>query len=264
MLIKSRKPLCIKIFIIFFVTVFLAFSLSCQKKSLITSDQAETAAPDSLEKDGQVYFFDYTKIIIDTTQSIDIKIKNTNIYTDIYGDLLILGEIVNSSTINKTDLEVTFNFYDKLDNLFDSRTLEVFANYLKIGGVLPFIYNYEEKRKYIDIAKIKIGLNYKNYNKDLIGNPIVTSENFYYSKNILKIEGKVINLGQNRIEDLKLLATFYNNKNQVVFVRKCNYLKNSLLPLEEENFNLDILMDEYIQSFTHYGIEAFFKDSLKA
>ncbi len=97
-----------------------------------------------------------------------------------------------------------------------------------------------------------------------IGNPIVTSENFYYSKDILKIEGKVINLGQNGIEDLKLLATFYNNKNQVVFVRKCSYLKNSLLPLEEENFNLDILMDEYIQPFTHYGIEAFFKDSLKA
>jgi hypothetical protein len=261
---KARKLLNIAIFIIFFSTVLLAFSLSCQKNGLITGDQPETTAPDSLEKDDQIYFFDYSKIIIDTTKSIDIKIKNSNIYADIYGDLLVLGEIVNSSTINKTNLEVTFNFYDKLDNLIDSRTLEAFANYLKIGGVLPFIYNYEEKSKYIDIAKIKIGINYKNYNKDLIGNPIVTNENFYYSKDILKIEGKVINLGQNRIEDLKLLATFYNNKNQVVFVRKCNYLKNSLLPLEEENFNLDILMDEYVQPFTHYGIEAFFKDSLKA
>jgi hypothetical protein len=264
MLKKSRKLLCIKIFIIFFITVFLAFSLSCQKKNLIAIDQAETTAQDPLEKDDQVYFFDYTKIIIDTTQSIDIKIKNSNIYADIYGDLLILGEIVNSSKINKTDLAVTFNFYDKLDNLIDSKTLQTFANYLKIGGVLPFIYNYEEKSKYIDIAKIKIGINYKNYNKDFIGDPMVTSENFYYSKDILKIEGKVINLGQNGIEDLKLLATFYNNKNQVVFVRKCSYLKNSLLPLEEENFSLDILMDEYIQPFTHYGVEAFFKDSLKA
>ncbi|MCG2789276.1 MAG: hypothetical protein L6405_04925 [Actinomycetia bacterium] len=263
MLMKSQKLLNITIFIIFFIMVSLAFSLSCQKKDLITGDQAGTAAPDSLEKNDQIYFFDYTKIIIDTTQSQDIKIKNSNIYADIYGDLIILGEIVNSSTINKTDLEATFNFYDKLDNLIDSKTLKTFANYLKIGGVLPFIYNYEEKSKYIDIAKIKIGINYKNYNKDLIGNPIVTSENFYYSKDILKIEGKVINLGQNKIEDLKLLATFYNNKNQVVFVRKCSYLKNSLLPLEEENFNLDVLIDEYIQPFTHYGIEAFFKDSLK-
>ena len=263
MLMKSRKLLNITIFIIFFITVSLAFSLSCQVKGLSTGDQAETAAPDSLEKDDQIYFFDYTKIIIDTTQSQDIKIKNSNIYADIYGDLLILGEVVNSSTINKTDLEITFNFYDKLDNLIDSKTLQAFANYLKIGGVLPFIYNYEEKRKYIDIAKIKIGINYKDYNKDLIGNPIAANENFYYSKDILKIEGKVINLGQNGIEDLKLLATFYNNKNQVVFVRKCNYLKNNLLPSEEENFNLDVLMDEYIQFFTHYGIEAFFKDSLK-
>ena len=80
---------------------------------------------------------------------------------------------------------------------------------------MPFVYNYEEKSKYIDIAKIKIGINYKNYNKDLIGNPLVTNESFYYSKNTLKIEGKVINLGQNGVEDLKLLATFYNNKNQV-------------------------------------------------
>lgn len=260
---KSRKLLNITI-IIFFITVSLAFSLSCQRKGLIAGDQVETAAPDSLGEDDQIYFFDYTKIIIDTTQSQDIKIKNSNIYADIYGDLLILGEVINSSTINKTDLEVTFNFYDKLDNLIDSRTLQAFANYLKIGGVLPFIYNYEEKSKYIDITKIKIGINYKNYNKDLIGNPIVTSENFYYSKDILKIEGKVINLGQNGIEDLKLLATFYNNKDQVVFVRKCNYLKNSLLPSEEENFDLGVLMDEYIQPFTHYGIEAFFKDSLKA
>jgi len=228
------------------------------------SVQTGTTASDSLEEDNQFYFFDYTKIILDTTQSIDIKIKNSNIYTDIYGDLLILGEIFNSSTINKTDLEVTFNFYDKLDSLIDSRTLEALANYLKVGGILPFIYNYEEKSKYIDIAKIKIGINFKNYNNDLIGNPVVTSENFYYSKDILKIEGKVINLGQNKIEDLKLLATFYNNKNQVVFVRKCNYLGNSLLPLEAENFSLDILMDEYIQPFTHYKVEAFFKDSLKA
>lgn len=242
----------------------MAFFVSCQKEGLITNDQPETAASESSEEDDQFYFFDYTKIIIDTTQSIDIKIKNSNIYTDIYGDLLILGEIVNFSTINKTDIEVTFNFYNKLDNLIDSKTLEASANYLKIGGVLPFVYNYEEKSKYIDIAKIKIGINYKNYNKDLIGNPVIASENFYYDKDILKIEGKVINTGQNKIEDLKLLATFYNNKNQVVFIRKCNYLKNNLLPLEDEKFTLDILMDEYIQSFTHYKIEAFFKDSLKA
>jgi hypothetical protein len=261
---RSRKLLTIKIFIIFFIAVPLAFSLSCQNKGITTGDQAGTTAPDSLEKDDQIYFFDYTKIIIDTTQSIDMKIKNSNIYADIYGDLIILGEILNSSTTNKTDLEVTFNFYNKLDKLIDSKTLEAFANYLKTGGVLPFIYNYEEKSKYIDITKIKIGINYKNYNKELIGNPIVTNENFYYSKDILKIEGNVINLGQNKIEDLKLLATFYNNKNQVVFVRKCSYLKNSLLPLEAEDFKLDILMDEYIPPFTHYGIEAFFKDSLKA
>src|SRR5665647_934785 len=137
MLMKSRKLSNITIIIIFFITVSLAFSLSCQKKGSNTGDQAETAAPDSLEKDDQIYFFDYTKIIIDTTQSQDIKIKNSNIYADIYGDLLILGEIVNSSTINKTDLEITFNFYDKLDNLIDSRTLQAFANYLKTGGVLP-------------------------------------------------------------------------------------------------------------------------------
>jgi len=263
MLMKCRKLLNITIFFIFFIAVPLVFSLSCQEKGLIAGDQAGTAAQDSLEKDDQIYFFDYTKIIIDTTQSIDLIIKNSNIYADIYGDLLILGEIVNSSMINKTDLEITFNFYDKLDNLIDSKTLEAFANYLKIGGVIPFIYNYEEKSKYIDIAKIKIGINYKNYNKNFIGNPMVTSENFYYSRDILKIEGKVINLGQSRIEDLKLLSTFYNNKNQVVFVRKCNYLKNNLLPLEAENFNLDVLMDEYIQPFTHYRIEAFFKDSLR-
>ncbi|MCL5070941.1 MAG: hypothetical protein M1308_08610 [Actinobacteria bacterium] len=260
---KPKKLLIITIFIIFFITAPLLFSLSCQKKGLITGDQAGAAAQNFLEKDDQIYFFDYTKIIIDTTQSIDLIIKNNNIYADIYGDLLILGEIVNSSTVNKTDLEITFNFYDKLDNIIDSRTQEAFASYLKIGGVMPFIYNYEEKSKYIDIDKIKIGVNYKNYNKDLIGNPAVTSENFYYSKDILKIEGKVINLGQGKIEDLKLLSTFYNNKNQVVFVKKCSYLKNSLLPLEAEDFSLDILMDEYIQPFTHYRTEAFFKDSLR-
>ncbi|MCL5070408.1 MAG: hypothetical protein M1308_05870 [Actinobacteria bacterium] len=253
----------ITIFIIFFIAVPSIFSLSCKKEDLITGDQAGVAVQNFLEKDDQIYFFDYTKIIIDTTQSIDLIIKNSNIYVDIYGDLLILGEIVNSSTVNKTDLEITFNFYDRLDNLIDSRTLEAFASYLKTGGVIPFIYNYEEKSKYIDIDKIKIGINYKNYNKDLIGNPIVTSENFYYSKDILKIEGSIINLGQSGIEDLKLLSTFYNNKNQVVFIRKCSYLKNSLLPLEAENFSLDVLMDEYIQPFTHYRTEAFFKDSLR-
>lgn len=261
---KVRKLLNIKIFIIFFITVPLIFSLSCQKEDSITGDQAGVAIQNFLEKNDQIYFFDYTKIIIETTQSIDLTIKNNNKYVDIYGDLIILGEIVNSSTVNKTDLEITFNFYDKLDNLIDTKTLEAFASYLKIGGTIPFIYNYEEKSKYIDIDKIKIGVNYKNYNKDLMGNPVIASEDFYYSKDILKIEGRIINSGQSSIEDLKLLSTFYNNKNQVVFVRKCNYLKNNLLPLEAENFSLDVLMDdEYIQPFTHYRTEAFFKDSLR-
>lgn len=214
-------------------------------------------------QDSQIYFFDYTKITLDATQSIDLKISNCNLYQDIYGDMLIMGEVMNTSFINKTSLELTFDFYNKEGQKISAKTAPAYVNYLDAGNRMPFFYCFEERDKYINVSKVRIGINYKNYNENFLGRPEITEENFHYDQDFLIIEGKVINIGINKIENLKLFTTFFNNKNQVVFIKQCYIQRESLSPLEQEDFELKVLLDEYLQPFTHYSISPFFKDSLK-
>ena len=238
--------------------IFFCFSCSSSKINEETYGISTAQSQSS-----QIYFFDYTKITLDTTESIDLKISNCNLYQDIYGDMLIMGEVVNTSIKNKTSLELTFDFYNKEGQKISAKKSLAYVNYLDAGNRMPFFYCFEERDKYIDVSKVKIGINYKNYNENFLGRPEITEENFHYNQDFLIIEGKVINIGINKIENLKLFTTFFNNKNQVVFIKQCYIQRESLSPLEQEDFELKILLDEYLQPFTHYSISPFFKDSLK-
>ncbi|HEY5500731.1 MAG TPA: hypothetical protein VIK09_01960, partial [Candidatus Humimicrobiaceae bacterium] len=121
----------------------------------------------------------------------------------------------------------------------------------------------KDQEKYINISKIKAGVNYKDYYKLFTGNTIVRKERFFYKDNILHIEGKLINIGESKVDNLILLATFFNKKDEVVFIRECYLQKNNLLPQEQEDFSLEVIFGKYTPGFTHYDFEVFFEDSVK-
>ncbi|MBM3713938.1 MAG: hypothetical protein FJW56_11010 [Actinobacteria bacterium] len=212
---------------------------------------------------GDLSLFDYTKIKIEPTESIDVKIKNCNLYLDIYGDILILGEIINASKINKTNIQITFNFYDKAGNEIDSKIIPAYVDYLMGKATVPFYLIYDDKYKYIDIAKVKIGVNYNNHKENFMGNPVITIESFHYREDMLVINGSVENIGQNKVEDLKLFLTLYDFKNKVVSIKQCFLSRDKLEQFEKEEFEVKVLIDEYLRNFTHYHAEIFFRDSLK-
>jgi len=207
--------------------------------------------------------FDYTAIKINTTKSLDIEIKNCEVYLDIDGDLLILGEIKNSSLLYKTNVEITFDFYNSKGEVLDSQKVKTIANYILPGKRFPFSLVYDKRAKYIDIAMVKIGANYKNYNKSFEGFPVVTRKNFYYIDDIMVINGNISNIGGNDIEDLKLVGVFYNYRNRVVFLKVCYLAKDKLFARQTKDFVLKILLDEYTPQFTHFKFEAAFRDTLK-
>jgi len=253
---KSRvfKTLTILLNLFF---IFLQFGiLSCG------SNKADTHGAAAAEmKSEPLYFFDYKKINMEKAGSIDVKIENCNLYVDMYGYLVIVGEVKNVSSVTKTNIEITFAFYDKRGKEILFSKIPAYANHLREGSRVPFFYHLDDKGKYIDIDKIKIGINYKNYYGRFKGNPIVKDEKFYYQGNIMVIEGKVVNLGKKRVENLKLLCTFYNRRDQVVFIKQCFLPKEELESLEGQNFILKVLLDEYLPPFTHYRMEIFFEDS---
>ena len=262
---KSKLSLLILI-IILVLTIFIQ---SCQRdsgaKETMTRNDYEANDINSKYLEGvdeSLYLLDYEKIKIEGTSSIDIKISNCSLYLDFYGDMIILGEVKNNSYVNKTDINITFDFYNKHGEKIISESVASYADYLGGGKKLPFCFHLKEREKYIDICKLKIGVNYKNYFERFVGNPVVKNESFYYDDNILIIMGNVINLGRNNVEELKLLATFYNKKDQVVFIKQCYLSKEELGSLEEQEFILNVLLDGYLPSFTHYEMEIFFKDSL--
>jgi hypothetical protein len=182
---------------------------------------------------------------------------------DIDGDLLILGEIANSSLLYKTNVEITFDFYDSKGEILDSQKVKTIADYILPGKRFPFSLIYDKRAKYIDISKIKIGVNYKNYNESFEGFPVVTRKNFYYIDDMMVTDGNISNIGGKDIEDLKLVGVFYNYKNQVVFLKECYLADDKLSAGQSEDFVLKILLDEYTPQFTHFNFEAAFRDTLK-
>ena len=247
-------------FIIIFLFLLIAFLNSCKPGA--DYGEYEKDYSGSKEEDS-LYLFDYGKISIEDTSSIDLEIEGTNLYLDIYQDLIVLGEIRNVSAVNKTDVEITFNFYDKYKNKLISANLPAAVNYLRGGSTMPFCYYVTERDEYIDIDSLKIGINYKDYQESLKGNPIVESESYSYTGDFLVIEGRVINLGKGKIGNLILFCTFYNDKNKVVFIKQCYLPSEEMADGEEQGFVLKVLLDEYLPDFTHYGFEIFFEDEIE-
>ncbi len=260
--IKFLKPVIILILIAFIS--FLSLT-SCELKDTAV-EQSDVLESDSGTYGDDLYLFDYKKIKLEKTNSIGVEIGKCNLYTDIYEDLIILGEIENVSTVNKTDLEITLDFYNKNGEKIISETIPGITNYLKAGSRMPFYYYLCEKERYIDISKIQVGVNYKDYHEGFKGNPIVENERHYYADdgNYLVIEGRLINIGTEKIRNLKLFATFYNDRGQVVFIKECYLLREEMIPEEEQGFNLKLMLDEYLPEFTQYNFEVFFEDKIKA
>ena len=208
-------------------------------------------------------YFDYKKIGIDVTSSIGVKIKNCNIILDYFGNLLVLGEVSNISSVIKTNMILTFDFYDKKNDLLFSDNIIIQTNYLRPGATIPFIYSVKDSTQYININNVKIGINYKDYYKLLQSNVVVRKEKTSYEDNMIKISGKLVNIGENKAKNIVLLCTFYDEKDKVVFIKKCYIPKQELSPKEEEDFLLEVLFSKFGSKFTHYNFEVFFEDSVE-
>ena len=249
------KILAALLTISFLISAAMTSSCTMAEQGIETGESAQTSRED-------MYMFDFKKIIIESTSAFDIKIKNYNIYLDRYDDLVILGEIENKSETTKTDIEITYSFYDRSGSEIISDTVPGEEVYLRSGSRLPFYYYYSDRDKYINLEKIKIGTNYKNSYERFKGNPIVKRQNYYYEDDFLVIEGKVINLGKGRIKEVKLYCTFYNDTGQVEFIKEVFLTREEMMASEEQKFTLKILLDKYLPEFTSYRFEVFFEDAI--
>ena len=249
-------PITVLLLIIIVPIILLS---SCVQGVDLSPRQTAGSGDDS----GELYLFDYKKINIEGTTSIGVEIKNYNVYLDLYGDLIILGELENTSRTTKTDIEITLSFINREGDHIMEAVIPVPVNYLRSGAKYPFYYYFKDRQKYIEISTIKVGANYKEYNKNFKGNPIVEVEDYFYRDKCLIIQGRVINLGREKIKNLSLLSTFYNNEDKVVFIKQCYLQREKMMPSEEQPFTLEILLDQYLEEFTHYRFEIFFEDAIK-
>ena len=242
-----------------FIIISIMLLTSCMQDMEISDIQPAGQNVDSSD----IYLFDYKKIKVESTSSIGAEINNCNVYIDLYGDLIVLGELKNTSRTTKTDIEITLSFVNRGGDSILENTIPVPVNYLKSGAKYPFRYYYGDCKKYIEILKIKAGVNYKEYNKNFKGNPIVEIEDYFYRDQYLIVQGRVINLGKEKIKNLKLLCTFYSERDKVVFIKECYLSRVMMMPSEEQVFTLGILLDEYLKEFTHYEFEIFFEDEIR-
>lgn len=243
------------------ILAILGFSLfiSCKQ----TSEAEENTESIIKNESPGLYLFDYENISLNTTSSIGTLVKNSNIYMDMYGDLIILGELENTSGAIKTDIEITMDFLDAGSGIIHDAVINIKADYLKKGAKYPFSYYFTEREKYIELSTVKIGVNYRNYNDSLEGNPIAEIEDYFYEEDYLKIKGRIINIGEEKIRDLVLLCTFYDNLDRVVFIKECYIPRERMMPEEVQDFTLEVLLDEYLKDFSSFHFEVFFKDEIR-
>lgn len=242
------------------------FSFRQETNSTDTKESATTIIDNPLQDDKKsisLIFFDYEKIKTDITTSIGVKIKNTNVFLDYFGNLCVMGEILNLSNSTKTNILLTIDFLDKKGSNIYSDKISVNTNYLRPDSKIPFTYILSDSNKYIGVDTIKIGVNYNDYYKLLKSNIIVNKENFTYKNDILAINGKVVNIGESKAININLLSTFYDMRDRVVLVKKCFIKESELLPKEEQDFSLNVLFSKYTKDFTHYDFEVFFEDSVE-
>lgn len=256
--VNHRKNI-LKFLIFFTISLAVIYILSCQKREDAPGMEAEEISSES----SSLYLFDYKEIILEGTSSVGTKIKNCNVYLDIYGDLVFFGELENTSNTVKTDIEITIDFLNSKGVAIHSLTLPIPVNYLRKGARYPFHYYFTDREKYIDLSMIKTGVNYREYHKNFEGNPIAETENYFYEGDYLIIKGRVINLGKEKIKNIRLLCTFYDNKNRIVFIKECYLMREKMMPSEEQSFELKILLDQYLKEFTHYYFEIFFEDEIR-
>jgi len=243
--------------LIFFVFLMLS---SCERIGLA---EAEADLDSKKDIENELIFFNYDNIKIEGTSGIGIRIRNCNIELDSFGNLIILGEIENTSSSNKTNIFLTFNFYNKKQEVMLSEVVSPGVNFLRPSTKLPFSHVFQYNDKFIDLNKVKIGADYKDYFKNIEGNAIARQEKFFYEDEKLKAQGSVSNIGETKIINLVLLATFYNQKDEVVFLKKCFLPEDEMNAREQQVFTMEVLLDKYTPDFTHYDFEVFFEDTAK-
>jgi len=214
-------------------------------------------------RDSGLYLFDYRQISIDTTSSVGARVKNCNIYLDIYGGLVVLGELENTSNTVKTDIEITIDFEAAGQDIIHSALVPVKAEYLGKGAKCPFIYYYNDSEKYIELSSVRIGVNYRDHNYSFRGNPIARVEEYFYQDDHLVIKGSIKNIGEEKIKDLALLCTFYDNRDRVVFIKECYIPRDRMMPQEEQDFILEMLLDDYLKDFAGFQFQVFFSDEIR-
>jgi hypothetical protein len=214
-------------------------------------------------QDTGLYLFDYKEISINTTSSVGTRIKNCNIYLDLYGGLMVLGELENISNTVKTDIEITIDFMADGQTIIHSAAVPVKAEYLGKGAKCPFVYHYSDSGKYIELSSVKIGVNYRDHNYSFKGNPIAQVEEYRYQDEYLIIKGSIINIGEEKIKDLVLLCTFYDNRDRVVFIKECFLPRDRMMPQEEQDYILKILLDDYLKDFAGFQFQVFFSDEIR-
>ncbi len=280
---KISKSFFLLTILFIILIILMIFSLSCSNMDLVSiisiaqeniaGQETQTA---TTEKNGgkintskyeEFDFFDYSKIKIETTKAIDLKLKNSNLYLDNFNDLVILGEIYNDSNISKTNIEITIEILNEKDEIIFLDKISSMATYLRPGTQVPYVYYFTNREKYINISSIKIGVNYKNYFERFKGNVVVLNENFHYlnegtKKEMFAANGRVVNMGESQVKNVNLFATFYNLKGQVIFIKKCYIPKDSLRALENQDFFIKVLLDNNTPIFTNYSLEVFFEDEI--
>lgn len=129
----------------------------------------------------------------------------------------IVGEIQNTGTLNLKDVKITATFYDDNDNLVGYPNCTAFIDIIIPGQKSPFMVARYDASSYYVLEATWIETDIEPYHNYEVTNQ--TSEYItIFGQNGYEITGWINNTGNEIMNDINLVTTFYNSNNEVVAV----------------------------------------------
>ena len=165
-------------------------------------------------------------------------------YVDLSGYYHVVGEVKNLGDFAVHNVVIEVSYFDIDDEFIGDRFDTTMLNIILSGRKSPFDIVLLDESKSNKVESYEINITYSDTND--IGEyiKILNHDSFIDESGIFRINGSIINLGEHTTRNIEIIATYYDNKGNIV---AANYVDidpefNYLNPNQTKEF--EILLEE--------------------
>lgn len=147
-----------------------------------------------------------------------IEIESSNDYIDERGNLHIVGEVRNVGIKNAGSVRILVELMNEEGKVLAKNFSSALIEIIPPGETSPFDVVFSGN-EILDTAKYKLGVEWKDTaSKPVTGLKVVDYKTEADSRGVIHVMGEVVNSSKKPLQDVKVVATFYDDRERVILV----------------------------------------------